>query len=173
MKIKQDPITKLWCRGDGAVLMPPSHRGGMHYRWTFGSKTPNGYRKVRFHGKYCLVHRIICRAFNGLPPDGKPEVDHINRIKEDNRPANLHWVDHKENQDNKNCVDQSIAKYGVRYCEDRKAYSKAYSKAYNKAYYEAHCEEAKAYHKAYYEAHREDKKAYGKAYRERRKHEAA
>lgn len=147
MKIRQDPITKLWCREDGAVLMPPSRRGGMHFRWTYGYKTPTGYKAVRFCGKHHLVHRIICRAFNGLAPKDKLFVDHIDRIRDDNRSSNLRWVSIKENNDNADRVDQAFEKYKVRCCEDRAAYGKAY----NKAWYEAHREERKACAKAYYE----------------------
>lgn len=131
MKIKQDPITKLWCREDGAVLMPPCpniHR--FKHTWTFGYKQPSGYRTIKFHGKHYFVHQIICRAFNGLAPEGKPFVDHINRIKDDNRPENLRWVDCKENCNNKDCVDQSVEKYSVRACENRQAYDRSYQRAY-------------------------------------------
>ena len=171
MIIKQDPISKLRCRSDGAVLMPPSRRFKL-FRWTLGSKHPTGYLQIKCQGISYYVHQIVCRAFNGLPPADKPEVDHINRIKDDNRPENLRWVDHKENQDNKDYVDQSIEKYKVRCCDDRRAYNRAYHtvhreehKVRSKSYYEAHHEEAKAYAKSYYEAHREELKDY----RERRK----
>ena len=164
MKIKQDPITRLWCREDGAVLMPPCRRFKV-FRWTFGSAHGRGYRHIGYCGKIYLVHQIVCRAFNGIPPADKPFVDHINRIRDDNRPSNLHWVSTKENCDNTGRVDQALEKYGVRCCES--------SKAYQKAYRESHREECKAYDKAYYEAHREEVKARHKAYRERRKSEAA
>lgn len=130
MKIKQDPITGLWCREDGAVLMPPfPNIQRFTHTWTFGSRQPNGYRAVQRNGKRHQVHRMICRAFNGLPPADKPFVDHINRIRDDNRPSNLHWVCAKENSDNAGSVDKSVEAYGARACEDRKAYMKAYSAA--------------------------------------------
>lgn len=154
MKIKQDPITGLWCREDGAVLMPPTGRQYKSFRWTFGTNHGDGHHKIQFHGKHHLVHTIICRAFHGLTPEGKPFVDHINRIKGDNRPENLRWVSNKENCNNKDYVDQSAEKYGVRACENRRAYDRAY-------------------YEAYHEAHREEIKARNKAYRERRKSEAA
>jgi len=123
MKIKQDPITKLWCRSDGAVLMPPC-RKFPKFRWTFGCKVPSGYLHVGYHGKFYGVHQIICRAFNGLPPVDKPFVDHINRIRDDNRPSNLRWVDYKENNNNHGKV-LNRADYGVRECEDKQAYEAA------------------------------------------------
>ena len=129
MRIKQDPVTKLWAREDGAVLMPPAGHFKT-FRWTFGSDHGDGYRAVCHHRKHYFVHQIVCRAFHGLCPPGKPEVDHINRIPWDNRSANLRYADRSLNNTNKDYVDRSIEKYGVRQCEDLKAYHKVYDAAY-------------------------------------------
>jgi len=146
MKIKQDPVTKLWAREDGAILMPPSKGRFKTFRWTFGTKQLSGHHTVWRKGKTYFVHQIVCRAFNGLPPEDKPFCDHINRVRHCNRYDNLRWVSAKENSDNADRVDESIAKYGVRCCEDKAAYMKAYIAA-----------------------HREEHYARNKAYRKRRK----
>lgn len=46
-----------------------------------------------------LIHRLVAEAF--IPnPENKPCIDHINRVRNDNRIENLHWVTHKENMNN-------------------------------------------------------------------------
>lgn len=43
------------------------------------------------------VARLICEAFHGLPPEGKPYCLHGNEVGFDNRPGNLSWGTQKEN----------------------------------------------------------------------------
>jgi hypothetical protein len=47
--------------------------------------------------KWLKVHRLVCAAFNGEAPLGKPIVAHWNGIRDDNRPENLRWATDKEN----------------------------------------------------------------------------
>lgn len=129
----------------------------MRYHWTFGSSRSNGYKAIQFQRKTYMVHRLMCRAFHGLAPEDKPEVDHINRIRDDNRPSNLRWTSRKENEDNKDSVDKSIEKYRVRHCDD--------PKAYDKSWHESHYEERKQHVKAYHTAYYAEKKAQGLAMR--------
>lgn len=47
--------------------------------------------------KYYSVHRLVASAF--IPnPMGKPEVNHINGYRHDNRSSNLEWVTRSENE---------------------------------------------------------------------------
>lgn len=124
MRIVDHPyLAGVKCREDGAVFIPQSgtHKG----HWAFGARDHHGYRQVGIARKRCKVHRLICEAFHGACPPDKPEVDHINRNRSDNRPENLRWCSRSENCHNKKVCDESFAKYGVGSTEDRVAYNRA------------------------------------------------
>lgn len=66
----------------------------------------DGYLLVQLYekgkGKMFKVHRLVATAF--IPnPLSKPQVNHINEIKNDNRLENLSWVTGKENMNHGNC----------------------------------------------------------------------
>lgn len=115
--VKKHPTLDIWCRDDGAVLLP---RAG----WVYGSLDVKGYRRVHVDGKDHKVHRLIAETFIDNPYT-KKTVDHINRIKDDNRVENLRWATSKEQADNRHTSEECLAKYGVRSCEDRNAYARS------------------------------------------------
>ena len=62
--------------------------------------TSHGYKIVCIQKKQKYVHRLI--AIHFIPnPENLPQVDHINRIRSDNRIENLRWADQSLQETNK------------------------------------------------------------------------
>lgn len=80
-----------------------------HLKLLVGNK---GYIRVGLYlgvyQKSYLVHRLVAKEF--LPnPLSKPQINHINGIKNDNRVENLEWATSSENQ--KHAFDIGLSKY--------------------------------------------------------------
>jgi hypothetical protein len=62
--------------------------------------TREGYSYILINDQREFVHRLIAKVF--IPnPENKPQVDHINHNRNDNRLENLRWATCKENCNNK------------------------------------------------------------------------
>lgn len=121
----------VWVREDGCVYLPQSGTHRAH--WTFGGKDKTGYLRVRISGKQYLVHRLVAETFVRNPKN-KPEVDHLNRNRTDNRAENLRWTSHSQNMRNTHanyCVD---ARGGTHRYEDYKQFCKERSAHYRKTH---------------------------------------
>ena len=70
-------------------LVPFWHH--QNYRCVKVAKEPWKFRTT-------LVHRLVCLAFHGEPPEGKTEVNHIDFDTTNNRPDNLEWCSGEENR---------------------------------------------------------------------------
>ena len=72
---------------------------GKYYKFLKPRITKEGYERVILYGrikKNAFVHTIVAKAF--LPnPDNKPQVNHKNLNKSDNRVENLEWCTPEEN----------------------------------------------------------------------------
>jgi len=63
-----------------------------------GSYDHYGYLIIKIKGKQYKAHRLVYLYFNGKFP--KNEIDHINRIRSDNKIENLRDVTRQQNMDN-------------------------------------------------------------------------
>ena len=96
--------------GTGVLSLNYAHTGKPKLLRQFIDK--DGYIKVsiydkRINGKrrcrQAYLHKLVGLTF--IPnPENKPEIDHINAIRTDNRVENLRWVTRKENDNNPHCL---------------------------------------------------------------------
>jgi hypothetical protein len=68
-------------------------------RYLKGRANKYGYLQVNLHKTNKDIHRLVAEHYVSNP-DNKPQVDHINRIKQDNGVENLRWVTQNENMAN-------------------------------------------------------------------------
>lgn len=89
----------------GHIVSIPRNNGNNQFTSYYqinGRLKKNGYVEVSLTKggveKYYLLHRLVAKQF--IPnPENKPQVNHINGIKHDNKVCNLEWVTAKENKD--------------------------------------------------------------------------
>ena len=154
------PTLGVLVREDGRVFNRVRGKADK-YAWTKGCLQVMGYRSVWIRGKEYSLHRTVAEAF--IPnPENKPTVDHINRIRDDNRVCNLRWATHKEQNENTATV-LNRADYGVRPCENFREYDHEYRIV--------HRDEIRARNREYYKSHREELCEYARKYQEKKKQE--
>lgn len=113
--------TGVWVREDGCVFVPAN--GPKKAHWTFGSNDGQGYLRVMIKGKNYKVHRLVAETF--IPnPENLPEIDHLNRIPQDNRCENLRYCSRSQNCRNTSRNDRVDARGGTHFYENSKQYRK-------------------------------------------------
>ena len=104
--IKNDTTMKVFRDGRIFTLCKVTNQYGKKGEWFERTSKPNsqGYIQIHISKKIYPSHRLIMLAFVG---DSDKEVDHINRIKTDNRFENLRYVTPNENNWNRDYVDNA------------------------------------------------------------------
>jgi len=95
---------------------------GMFYRngIPVTGKTKCGYHRIHHRRRHILAHRLAWEMIHGPIPEGM-QIDHINRIRDDNRIDNLRLVSSAENRWNSEGLKGSTSKYkGVSYVASKR-----------------------------------------------------
>ena len=152
MRMKWLAEYQCWVFDDGKVATPS--KKGLTFRKPHRDK--HGYLRCRIHSRSAvLIHRLLALAFINNT-ENKPTVDHIDRNPSNNSLDNLRWASFKEQADNRGIVENSINKYGVRQCENKKLYDFQHAKEY----YVNNKEKITAKHKEYRAKHINEYRAY-------------
>lgn len=142
LRVKQHPVLGVLVSTDGHVMVPATKFSKAH--WTLGTKHDTGYRNVTINYTSYQVHRLVLETFVGFAPEGKPQADHINRVRDDNRVENLRWVSRSENQRNTSRHDHCETRIGIHTYDDPVEYNKRNCRSW----YQAHRGEINARRRA-------------------------
>lgn len=80
-----------------------------------GTIDNKGYRRIGFNGSYKRAHRLAWFYVHGYWP--KQQIDHINRIRDDNRIENLRETSSLGNSRNRTSSINKFGVLGLSWCE--------------------------------------------------------
>ena len=103
-----DPLTGIW------TWMNPAPRGGKRRGDIAGSIDSNGRRKFKIEGEYYYSSRLAWFYMTGEWP--KEQVDHVNRVRDDDRWENLREASQAQNSYNRTWAESSGMWRGIRCC---------------------------------------------------------
>lgn len=97
--MKSHPYFKKYLiTGTGQIINEKTNKKVKPYKNEFGYLIVNVEDPYSGKAKKRRVHRLVAEAY--IPnPLGKPEVNHKDGVKFNNRPSNLEWCSSKENKD--------------------------------------------------------------------------
>ena len=94
--ITQQRLRELFDYSDGKLIRRISVKGS-HKGTVIGTEKPKGYVVAVVDGEMFRVHHLVWMYFNG---EFAVELDHINRVRNDNRIENLRECNHSQNLGN-------------------------------------------------------------------------
>jgi len=112
----QDELKQLvsYCPETGVFIRLKQTSPRIKVGQTSGWKDVQGYLNMTLHGRQWKAHRLAWLYMTGAFPIG--EIDHINRVKDDNRFCNLRDVDRLTNELNKGIQSNNTSGFkGVSY----------------------------------------------------------
>ena len=95
--MNQEKVKALFDYRDGGLYWKHDRGSNAKAGNRAGRLLKTGYRSVHVSGRRYQEHRLIYLWHHGVMP---AQVDHINRLKADNRIENLRAADHSTNQIN-------------------------------------------------------------------------
>jgi hypothetical protein len=98
--ITQERLKELFQLDEHGRLIRKSNTGLARAGTSSSAKDRDGYLVVGIDKKQYRTHRMVWMYQNGAIPYGY-DIDHINRVKDDNRIENLRCITHSENLQNK------------------------------------------------------------------------
>ena len=103
-----------------------------------GSFIGNGYRRVHFRGRNYREHRVVFAFAHGRWPN--EYIDHINGVRDDNRPENLREVSQQENTRNRKlCSNNTSGISGVKWDKRQQRWRAQLNLGYFDTIFEAAC----------------------------------
>lgn len=121
-RVKVHPHLGILVCTDGHVMLPATK--GRPAKWTFGWDDGYGYMRVNTNKKNYRVHRLVAEAFIQYPIPKGLEIDHINRIRHDNRLENIRIVSRFDNHRNTSANDRVEVRGGTHSYEDKSKYNR-------------------------------------------------
>lgn len=98
-RVKLKPYSKAMPNGRGVRHYNPKPRVGIEQKCATGRAGTPKRRIIYITGlRKCFnVARLVCEAFHGTAPEGKPMVMHLDENPSNNTPGNLKWGNQREN----------------------------------------------------------------------------
>jgi hypothetical protein len=120
MYLTQKEVQELFDYRNGYLFWRTSGSGRMSTLIPAGGKNQDGYRRIVVFGREWLEHQLVWLYVYG---EVKTHLDHINRVRDDNRIENLRVATGSQNQGNRKLNKNNRSGYrGVIFLPSRNKY---------------------------------------------------